>query len=270
MPFHLGLYDKAAPESFSFEEKITLAKKCGYDYLEISIDETEEKLSRLYNKRLSDEIVSAVCKTELPVRTMCLSGHRKFPLGGIDERSLEIMDGALQLADKLGIRMIQLAGYDVYYEPSTPETRERFVKNLEKCVKMAATAGVIMGFETMETDFMNTVEKSVKYINHIRSPYLQIYPDIGNITNGAQDAVADLKKGDGHIIAAHLKETVPGRFRDMEYGQGNVDFDGCVAELMRQKVGMYTCEFWYDGHTEPLEYVGRNKAYVEKIFARYR
>ncbi len=29
MPIHFGLYEKAAPESFSFEEKLILAKKCG-------------------------------------------------------------------------------------------------------------------------------------------------------------------------------------------------------------------------------------------------
>ena len=38
---------------------------------------------------------------------------------------------------------------------------------------------------------MNTVTKSMRYIDIINSPYLQIYPDIGNLTN-AQDGNAML------------------------------------------------------------------------------
>ena len=43
----LGIYEKALPDSFSWKEKIQAAKAAGYDYIEISIDESEERLSRL-------------------------------------------------------------------------------------------------------------------------------------------------------------------------------------------------------------------------------
>ena len=59
------------------------------------------------------------------------------------------MEKAIQLADDLGIRIIQLAGYDVYYEESTSETVQRFGENLKKCERMAARAGIVLGFETM-------------------------------------------------------------------------------------------------------------------------
>ena len=42
------------------------------------------------------------------------------------------MEKALKLADELGIRIIQLAGYDVYYEEGDEETREYFRNNLKK------------------------------------------------------------------------------------------------------------------------------------------
>ena len=45
--YAIGLYEKAIPKSVDWEGKLRLAKNCGYDFLEISIDETEEKLSRL-------------------------------------------------------------------------------------------------------------------------------------------------------------------------------------------------------------------------------
>ena len=57
--------------------------------------------------------------------------------------------------------------------------------NLRKAAAMAEKTGVLLGFETMETEFMNTVEKAMKYVCLVDSPYLQIYPDIGNLTNAA-------------------------------------------------------------------------------------
>ena len=41
---------------------------------------------------------------------------------------------------------------------------------------MAAVHGVVLGFETMETEFMNTVAKSMKYVDLIDNPYLASIP----------------------------------------------------------------------------------------------
>ncbi len=82
------------------------------------------------------ELVRLMYETGMPIRTMCLSGHRKYPLGSsqpeVSGRGMEIMEKALELAEDLGIRIIQLAGYDVYYEEGSEETRKRFAKNLKK------------------------------------------------------------------------------------------------------------------------------------------
>ena len=45
--YTLGLYEKALPVDLSWEEKLKVAKESGYDFLEMSIDETEEKMARL-------------------------------------------------------------------------------------------------------------------------------------------------------------------------------------------------------------------------------
>ena len=210
--YSLGLYEKSMPKELSWREKLTAAKEAGFDFVEISIDETDEKLARLdMSQTERAELNSLTAELGMPVRTMCLSGHRKYPLGSSDPeteaRSLEIMEKAVKLAEDLGIRIIQLAGYDVYYEESDLETKRRFMKNLKKSVEMAERAGVILGFETMETEFMNTVEKAMKYVTLVDSPYLNVYPDIGNLTNAActykNDVLEDLRLGQGHLAAMH-------------------------------------------------------------------
>ena len=79
------------------------------------------------------------------------------------------MAKAIDLASDLGIRLIQLAGYDVYYEEGSDQTRREFIRNLRTAVGMAAKKGVILGFETMETQFMDTVEKAcLLYTSRLR------------------------------------------------------------------------------------------------------
>ena len=257
--YTLGLYEKAMPSELSWKEKLEAAKAAGFDFVEISIDETDAKLGRLDMTREERlELVRLMSGTGIPIRTMCLSGHRKYPLGSHDkavrDRGMEIMEKAIQLADDLGIRIIQLAGYDVYYEESDEETKRLFGENLKKAVEMAARAGVVMGFETMETEFMNTVEKSMKYVDLISSMYLNVYPDIGNITNAAKtygtDVLDDLRKGKGHLVAMHLKETVPGVFREVPFGTGHVDFNSAIATAWELGIRKFVTEFWYTGNPE--------------------
>lgn len=255
--YTIGLYEKAMPNNLTWKEKLSIAKKAGYDFIEISIDETDEKLKRLdMTKKERLELVSLMQELDIPIRTMCLSGHRKYPLGSSDpdirQYSMEIMEKALQLADDLGIRIIQLAGYDVYYEESTTETKNYFLNNLKKITKMAAAKGILMGFETMETDFMNTVEKAMYYVKQINSVYLNIYPDLGNITNAAlsygNDVNNDLETGRGKLVAMHLKETLPGKFREIPFGTGHVDFETGIKKAWELGIRRYVTEFWYTGN----------------------
>ncbi len=277
--YAIGLYEKAIPDTLSWEEKLLCAKDCGYDFLEISIDETDKKLSRLEwtaEERL--ELVSLMKKTGLPIRSMCLSGHRKYPFGAPDhavrERSLEIMEKALQLSDDLGIRIIQLAGYDVYYEEGTEESRRLFGENLKKAAEMAARYGIIMGFETMENDFMNTVGKAMKYVDEVGSPYLGVYPDAGNLTNAAltygTSVTDDMESGRGHIFALHLKETVPGKFREIPFFTGHVDFETVTKKAHDLGIRRFVTEMWYTGNDswkeDILAAVGGMKKIIDKTY----
>ncbi len=271
MEYQLGIYEKAFPSQLSFREKLELTKKAGFDWMEISIDESDEKQARLYwtDQQIS-ELKAAIDETGVPILSLCLSGHRKYPLGSHDpavrKKSLEIMDRAIRLAASLGIRIIQLAGYDVYYEDSDEQTVAYFKQNLKESVLKAARSGVCLGFETMETPFLDTVAKGMGYVNLINSPYLGMYPDIGNLKNAAcvygSDIVADLKEGTGKTFAAHLKETEPGVYRNMQFGTGHTEYEICISELLAQGVRMFTGEFWYLGEEDWFENIKRAAAFL--------
>lgn len=257
--YALGLYEKAMPGTMTIGDKLECAKECGYDYVELSVDETDEKLARLdWTKEERLALVKEMYRVGLPLRSMCLSGHRKYPFGAKDpevrKRGMEIMEKAIDLADDLGIRTIQLAGYDAYYEKDQWEgSRQAFLENLTKATEMAAAKGISMGFETMETPFMNTVWKSMFYVNHIDNPWLGVYPDCGNLTNAAvadgSSVTDDLYSGRGHVIAMHLKATKPGLFRDMVFDDptSHVDFEADIAMAWSLGVRRYVTEMWYLG-----------------------
>ena len=258
-PYAIGLYEKAMPKTMTWPEKLECARECGYDFVEISIDETDDKLARLdWTEEERLELVREMRRTGVPIRSMCLSGHRKYPFGSADpavrERSMQIMEKAIQLADDLGIRIIQLAGYDVYYEESTPDSVRLFKENLAKATEMAAAKGVVLAFETMETEFMNTTAKSMEYVNLINSPWLGVYPDSGHLTNAAvsygSDVLEDLETGRGHIFALHLKETVPGKFREIPFLTGHVDFGAVIAKAWDLGIRRFVTEMWDVGKAE--------------------
>lgn len=273
--FEIGLYEKSMPNTLTFKEKLLCAKECGFDFLEVSIDETDEKLSRLdMDKKERLSLINDMYEAGIYIRTMCLSGHRKYPLGSSDEnirqKSLDIMQKAINLADDLGIRVIQLAGYDVYYEQSTQESKKYFEENLRKCVEMASQKGIILAFETMETEFMNTVQKAMYYVNKIDSPYLQVYPDCGNITNACvmynSNVLDDLDTGKGHIAALHLKETVPGKFREIPFGTGHVDFESVIKKSLDLGIRKFVAEFWYCGEENWKDTIKDVKSFMDRKF----
>lgn len=254
--YQLGLYEKSMPSYLAWKEKLAFAKEAGFDFIEISIDETDEKLKRLdTTKEERFQIKQDMLESGLNIYTMCFSGQRKYPLGSKNAEtrkySLELLEKTIDFAADLGIRIIQLAGYDVYYEEGDEYTKELFSENLRKGCKMAAKMGVLLAFETMETSFMDTVKKSMYYVKQMNSPYLQLYPDIGNLTNASKlygtSVNEDLLTGSGHIVAAHLKETIPGHYREIPFGTGHTDYISQLKVLKELGVEMFVGEFWYTG-----------------------
>jgi len=276
-PPALGVYEKGMPVSLSLSDKLMEAARSGFDSMELSIDETDEKLARL-NWETGE--IRALCEAQdragIAIRSLCLSGHRKYPLGhpdpAVQRESLRIMRGAIRLSARMGIPLIQLAGYDVYYEPSTERTSEIFGENLTRSVEMAAREGVVLAFETMETEFLNTVGKALSWVDRIQSPYLQIYPDLGNITNAAlthgTDVLADLAAGRGHLAALHLKESKPGIFREVPYGEGHVRFSEAAAVALKLGVRMFVGEFWYTGQDNWRDIMKGNEEFLRTALRR--
>src|SRR5579872_7181843 len=252
----IGLYEKALPAEYSWNKRLFTAKELGFDYMEISIDETDERINRLYWDKSQRMELLLTCKVlDMPIQSMCLSTHRRFPFGSADkklrEKAYELMERAIGFAKDLGISVIQLAGYDVYYEPSTQSSVEAFIEGMKWSAKLAEQHQIMLAMEIMDTPFMNSITKHLFYEQEIRSPWYKVYPDLGNLTAWGNDVEMQLEKGIASIVAVHVKETkvvtdnFPGQFKCVPFGTGNVDFVKCFAKLEQLNYrGPYLIEMW--------------------------
>ena len=271
----LGIYEKALPPDLSWPERLALAKACGFDFVEISIDETDARLARLdwsLEERL--KINRAILETGIRIPSMCLSGHRRFPFGSHDaairEQARELMAKAIRLAQDIGIRTIQLAGYDVYYEEQDASTLQHFTDNLQWAVERAAAAQVMIGVEIMDTEFMSSISRWLEWDARIRSPWFTVYPDVGNLSAWNDDVDGELEKGIDRICALHLKDTFkvsadcPGQFRDVPFGQGCVDFVAVFRKLKELNYrGTFLIEIWTEKAENPVEELIKARRWIE-------
>jgi L-ribulose-5-phosphate 3-epimerase len=233
----IGLYEKALPKGLSWEERLNLARDAGYSFMEISIDETDERMERLkwdMVKKKNLKIISE--NTGIPILTMCLSGNRRFPIGSsfgdVQKKGVEMIADAIWFAFHLGIRIVQLAGYDVAAgEKSTKLSRETFGRNLRKSLNLAASLGVMLAIENVDGEFGYSLDAIMPYA--------------------------------GHIAAVHVKDTRPGIVRNVAFGEGTVDFLSAFNTLKSIGFnGPFLLEMWADDKKDNYEIIRFSREWV--------
>ena len=225
----VGIYEKAFPDDYSWEQILTSAKQAGYDFVEMSIDESQKRLDRLqwsHSERAA--LRQAIFNTEMPVWGMGVSAHRKFPLGSasadLRQQGLDILYQSIELAADLGVKVIQIMGYDAFYEPSNADTQARYLEGLQTGVSWAGAAGIVLALENGDSELVDSVEKAMRFVNKLNSPWFQVYPDIGNMTAAGYSPLEQLPLSEGHLVGVHVKDTRKGELRGVPLGQGIVQF----------------------------------------------
>jgi L-ribulose-5-phosphate 3-epimerase len=268
--FSLGLYEKALPSKLDWEKRLSIAHSAGYDFMELSIDESDERLERLkWDKRKIRELRETSEDVEMPILTMCLSGNRRFPIGSsypeIQKKGVEVLESAILFASIFGIRIVQVAGYDVLSqgEISTIESKEKFYNNLKNSVEYASSLGIMLAVENVGVDFSNSIDKIMYFVNRINSPWLQTYPDVGNLAATGQNVNQQLLLGKDHIAAIHIKDTLDGVFKYVNLGSGIIDFVETFKTLKSISFnGPILFEMWADEEKDNFDIVKLAKKWI--------
>lgn len=271
----VGLYEKALPAEWSWEERLSGAGRAGYDFVEISIDESDGRLARLeWPPATRAALRQAIADTGVPILTVCLSGHRKYPLGShsaqVRQRGLDILRKTIELASEIGVRVVQVMGYDVFYELSDEGTEARFVEGLRQGIQWASQAGVMLGLENVDMPLVDSIGKAMRFVRELDSPWFQLYADMGNLVGAGYSPPDELMLAAGHLVAMHVKDARPGVIRGVPFEEGAVPFVATFQTLARIGFcGLLTVELWADMDPagDPVRSAAAARHFVEQLLS---
>jgi L-ribulose-5-phosphate 3-epimerase len=268
----IGIYEKAFPEYMSWQKKFACAAEAGYNYLEISIDESDERVNRLFwYKKERFNLRNAANDSGVLISTMCLSAHRKFPMGStnkiIRNKGIDLLKRAIEFAVDTGVRIILIPGYDVFYEQSSERTQQLFLEGLNQCLPWASSAEVVLAIENVDK-YITSVTHAMWFIHYFNSPWLQLYMDVGNLVATDQDIMPEIEAGTGYLVGVHIKDVLPGKFRMVALGKGKVPFEAVFKKL--PEIGYYgplMIELWNAGE-EPMEFIVYARQWLRECLSR--
>jgi L-ribulose-5-phosphate 3-epimerase len=163
------------------------------------------------------------------------------------------MRRAIDFAAELGIRIVQVAGYDVHYEESTEQTRALYMQSILQSAEWARHSCVTLALENVDCPVVDSIEKAMRFVGAADTPWFQVYPDVGNLVAMEKDVEHELVAGGRHIVGVHLKDTRIREFRRVPFGEGLVDFDAAFRVLCRMGYrGPFMVEMWNEAVADPV------------------
>ena len=182
-----GLYEKALPASLDRPRRLAATRELGYEFMEMSIDETEARLARLDWTR--DERRAFRCGVEdsgVAVPSICLSAHRRFPFGSADPgaraRAREIMAKSIDLRSLSACGRCSSPATTSITSPRRRNPLARFREGLAWAADVASAAEVMLAVEIMDTPLMGSITNWLAWKRDIPTPWFQVYPDLGNLS----------------------------------------------------------------------------------------
>jgi len=175
----------------------------------------------------------------------------------IRHEGVKIIKQTIDLAHDINIPVIQLAGYYSFFDDERDgRERKRFIESLEKVTAYASWKGIMLGLENMDGKDILSMNDSIGILKEINSPWLQLYPDIGNLAANGLSVEKELENISNHIISIHLKDTKKNVFRRVPFGEGIVNFK-VAGDILREEnyKGNYTIEMWNDGNDNSLDII---------------
>lgn len=196
-------------------ESVALAKKLGFDGVQISIGRKME----LKEPALQQAFLNESKKLGFPLASLCLdilhvNGLKSDPLG--QQWTAE----AIPIAKSMGVRVILLPFFG-RWALKTQAEMDYVGDALREIAPAAEKAGVILGLEDTIS-----ARDNVRIMERAKSPAVLTYYDVGNSTLNGFKVVEEIRwLGRPRICEVHLKDN------PNFLGKGTIDFPAIVAAL---------------------------------------
>jgi L-ribulose-5-phosphate 3-epimerase len=199
-------------------ESIALAKKLGFDGVQVSIGKATDKLP-LSDPGLQKAFLDESNRVGLKVESLCLDIlHRNYlksdPLGQ------RWVADSIPIARAMGVRVVLLP----FFGKGALETAAEMDKvgdALQEVAPAAEKAGVILGLEDTIS-----ARDNLRIMDRAKSPAVLTYYDVGNSTEGGFDVVEEIRwLGGARICEVHLKDN------PHYLGEGKINFTAVIDAL---------------------------------------
>jgi L-ribulose-5-phosphate 3-epimerase len=199
-------------------QSIALAKKLGFDGVQVSIGKATDKLP-LSDPGLQKAFLDESNRVGLKVESLCLDIlHRNYlksdPLGQ------RWVADSIPIARAMGVRVVLLP----FFGKGALETVAEMDKvgdALQEVAPAAQKAGVILGLEDTIS-----ARDNLRIMDRAKSPAVLTYYDVGNSTTGGFDVVEEIRwLGGARICEVHLKDN------PHYLGEGKINFRAVIDAL---------------------------------------
>jgi sugar phosphate isomerase/epimerase len=234
---------------------IALAKRLGFDGLQISLGKGTERLP-LSDPALQQRYLAESRRAGLPLASVCLevlhvNGLKDDPLGQ------RWVADAIPIARALGVKVVLLP----FFGPRALKTvaeMDRVGDILREVAPAAEKAGVVLGLEDTIS-----ARDNVRIMQRSQSPAVLTYYDVGNSTRNGFDVLAEIRwLGADRICEVHLKDN------PHYLGQGAIDFPAVVRALADVGFGQWA-QLETDSPSGSVEQdMARNLAYIRGVMKR--
>ena len=230
--FSRGLMARAAAKGVQFKvgvtdwnlklenkpEAIALAKKLGFDGVQVSCGKGAERLP-LSDPALQQTYLAESKKHGLPIASICLEILHVNVLKA-DPLGPRWVADAIPIAKALGVKVILLPFFNKGALTTTAEM-DYVGDVLKEIAPQAEKAGVILGLEDTIS-----ARDNVRIVDRTKSKAVLTYYDVGNSTRNGFNVVEEIRwLGASRICEVHLKDN------PHHLGKGTIDFPAVVDAL---------------------------------------
>jgi sugar phosphate isomerase/epimerase len=199
-------------------ESIALAKRLGFDGVQVSIGHGADKLP-LSDPTLQKAFLDESKRVDLQIESLCLEIlHHNYlksdPLGQ------HWVADAIPIAKAMDVRVILLPFFGKGALTNVAEM-DRVGDALKEVAPAAEKAGVVLGLEDTIS-----ARDNVRIMERTKSPAVLTYYDVGNSTKGGFNVVEEIRwLGGARICEVHLKDN------PHYLGEGSIDFKAVIDAL---------------------------------------
>jgi L-ribulose-5-phosphate 3-epimerase UlaE len=126
----------------------------------------------------------------------------------------------------------------------------------------------MLGLENLDTPFVDNISKGLAIIREIDSPWLRLYPDMGNLAAAGYCPPDEVLLAKGQLLGIHIKDALPKIIRGVAFGKGIVPFQQTFRALVQMGFwGLIGVEMWGNMHAEkdPIACVADARKFVDSL-----